>query len=161
LTLDPAAAGRIGLYEGGRSGAFFGFGRLLHRVTPLYIRCDASDLGVKAEILSAHFGQPTVILFDEIPGGVGLSEAALRHHRTILKAMRALLKRCACTNGCPCCVDPALEGEREHKTTALAVVDLLLGNLGLWRNSDIQDSGRAATEKPCSEEDGRFMEKGE
>ncbi|MFH2000797.1 MAG: DEAD/DEAH box helicase, partial [Planctomycetota bacterium] len=78
LTFNPSAADRLGLFEGGRAGALNGFSKLFHRVVPLYVRCDAADLGTKAEVCSKHFNQPTVTLFDQIPGGVGLSETASR-----------------------------------------------------------------------------------
>jgi DEAD/DEAH box helicase domain-containing protein len=131
LTLDPRAAQRIGLYEGGRSGSFYGLAHLFHRVVPLYVRCDAADLGVKSEIQSAHFMRPVIILFDEIPGGVGLCEAASRLHRRILEAMRDLLAKCPCSNGCPCCIDPAPVGASEHKAGAIELIDLLLASRGL------------------------------
>jgi DEAD/DEAH box helicase domain-containing protein len=130
LTIDPRAAQRIGLYDGGRAGSFYGLAHLFHRVVPLYVRCNVADLGVKSEIQSTHFMRPAIIIYDEIPGGVGLSEATSRLHRSILEAMRGLLVGCSCSNGCPCCIDPPIEGAGEHKATAMELVDLLLASRG-------------------------------
>ncbi|MHC4945461.1 MAG: DEAD/DEAH box helicase [Planctomycetota bacterium] len=126
LTLEPGAAARVGLLDGNRSGSFLGFARLLLRVAPLFVRCDMADLGVKAEIASSHFHCPAVILFDEIPGGVGLSEAASRRHRHLVRAMRSIVTGCECKSGCPCCIDPAPQGMMKHKSTVLSLIDLLL-----------------------------------
>jgi DEAD/DEAH box helicase domain-containing protein len=125
LVLDPSTAQRAGLYEGGRTSAFHGFGTLFHRVAPLYVRCDAADLGFTAEIQSPHFGKPTVTLFDNLPGGVGLSETVARLHRVLFDAMDSILRECSCPNGCPCCIDPPPEGETEHKAAVTQLVALL------------------------------------
>lgn len=126
LILEDAAAIRLRLLEGGRSSAFQSVARLLRRVTPLFVRCDTGDLGVKAEIQSAHFARPAIILFDEVPGGVGLSEAASRMWESIFAAMRSIVGECSCFQGCPACVDPAFEGGREHKAVALEIIELFL-----------------------------------
>jgi DEAD/DEAH box helicase domain-containing protein len=126
LAFEPGAVARTGLFDGNRSGSFLGFARLLLRVAPLFVRCDMADLGVKAEIASTHFNRPVVILFDDIPGGVGLSQAASHNHRRILEAMRSIVTGCECKSGCPCCIDPAPQGTFKHKSTVLALIDLLL-----------------------------------
>jgi DEAD/DEAH box helicase domain-containing protein len=126
LALQRSTAERAGLFDGGRTSAFLGFGTLFHRVAPLYVRCDGADLGVTVEIQSSHFSQPVVTLFDNLPGGVGLAETAARLHRQLFQAMADILKRCACPNGCPCCIDPPPEGEVEHKAGVAQLLAILM-----------------------------------
>lgn len=124
LTLSLETAQRLGIYEGGRGSVFKGFARLLHRVVPLYVRCDAADLGVQAEVASKHFCRPAVILYDNVPGGVGLSETAAREHTHIFEAMRSIVTGCSCKRGCPGCVDPS--DEEGHKGGVVSLIDVIL-----------------------------------
>jgi DEAD/DEAH box helicase domain-containing protein len=77
---------------------------------------------------------PTVFVFDNIPGGVGLSERIYEQSAEIVARTRQLLRSCACTEGCPLCVGaadmgiaPALTGLRAtRKQAALRLLDLLM-----------------------------------
>jgi len=126
LTLHRETADELGIYEGGRSASFKGFAKLLHRVLPLYVRCDVGDIGVVSEIASNHFHEPTLIVYDGVPGGVGLSETAARIHREIIGALRSIVTDCSCNNGCPCCINVGSEEDVEPKAFALALADLIL-----------------------------------
>ena len=52
---------------------------------------------------------PTLFLYDQYPGGVGLSEKAYEMQELLLEHALHVLEGCACENGCPSCVGP--EGE--------------------------------------------------
>ena len=65
---------------------------------------------------------PTVYLYDNFPGGVGLSEPLYRRRDELLQRAHELVSRCECTIGCPACVGPVLglvEGA-QHSPKALA-----------------------------------------
>jgi len=74
---------------------------------------------------------PTVYLYDNFPGGVGLSEPLwLRQAELVLRAQE-LVAACDCGAGCPACVGPVLasdEGKSDAspKRLALKVLALLL-----------------------------------
>lgn len=51
---------------------------------------------------------PTVYLYDNHPGGIGLSEPLFAQATAILADAQALVADCACTAGCPACVGPVL-----------------------------------------------------
>ena len=53
--------------------------------------------------------EPTVFLYDNYPGGVGLSEPLWQRQRTLLENAQALVQACECRAGCPSCVGPVLE----------------------------------------------------
>src|SRR5690606_3050250 len=65
---------------------------------------------------------PTLFLFDAIPGGVGLAQRIFERAPELLGRARHLLERCPCELGCPACVGPS-EGRR--KELALALLDAL------------------------------------
>ena len=73
---------------------------------------------------------PTVYLYDNFPGGVGLSEPLwLRQAELVLRA-RELVAACDCGAGCPACVGPVLasdegKGAASPKHLALRVLALL------------------------------------
>ena len=130
LTLSLKTAEQVGLYDGERPQALVGLAGLLRSVAPLFVRCASADLGIKAEMMSAHFERPTIILYDDLPGGVGLCEKIFELHREMLTAMARILAACPCRAGCPACIGPSGEGSDEVKVTARALVDRLLAEAG-------------------------------
>jgi DEAD/DEAH box helicase domain-containing protein len=126
LTLAPELAEELQLAAGNRAAAWGGVGRLLRRTAPLFVRCNAGDLGISCEIRSGHFERPALFLYDRIPGGVGLPVALFRSHREIVRAACEVLRRCACEHGCPACIGPLEEVGPLGKETALAVLARLV-----------------------------------
>ncbi len=74
---------------------------------------------------------PTVYLYDNFPGGVGLSEPLWRRQEELLKRAGELVDACDCRGGCPACVGPVLSTDevREDSPRMLArrVLALLAG----------------------------------
>lgn len=70
----------------------------------------------------AHAGArfvPTVFLYDNFPGGVGLSEPLFHRQAELVRLARELVVHCDCRSGCPACVGPVLaqdEGEGGRDT---------------------------------------------
>ena len=79
--------------------------------------------------------EPTLFLYDNYPGGVGLSAPLYDSADTLIQDARDLVSNCACTAGCPACVGPVLPGDGERPVTpraaALRVLDLLGGQEGV------------------------------
>ena len=71
--------------------------------------------------------EPNVFLYDNYPGGIGLSEPLYRLHGRLLTESRALIAACPCREGCPSCVGPAGEIGSRGKEVALALLDTILG----------------------------------
>ena len=66
----------------GLAGLAFTLGNL----APLFLMCDIGDLGVHSDPQSALAeGKPAVILYDLIPGGIGLGERLYEIHDELLK----------------------------------------------------------------------------
>ena len=73
---------------------------------------------------------PTVYLYDNYPGGVGLSEPLFRRQAELLARARELVAACDCRGGCPACVGPVLPGDEEAEETPRALALKVLALLG-------------------------------
>ncbi|MEN5115928.1 DEAD/DEAH box helicase [Luteimonas sp. TWI662] len=73
---------------------------------------------------------PTLYLYDNYPGGVGLSSPLFERRDELLAQAAALIDGCGCRAGCPACVGPILASEEDTERTprqlAARVVDLLV-----------------------------------
>lgn len=111
----------------GLHGGLTGLGHALGHIAPLFLMCDSHDLGVATESHAAWSGGPTVVVYERAAGGLGYGETLFRRHRQLLDATRDLIRDCPCPDGCPACVGPVGEGDREAKAHALAVLGELCG----------------------------------
>ncbi|MCP3142356.1 DEAD/DEAH box helicase [Pyxidicoccus xibeiensis] len=50
---------------------------------------------------------PTIFLYDNVPGGVGLAARLFDQRDELLLRARRLLESCQCEEGCPACIGPA------------------------------------------------------
>ncbi len=111
-----------------RSG-LSGLAYLLHNLAPLHLMCDPSDLGYLIEPLAAHTQRPTILLYDQAPGGIGLSERLYDLQPQLLDAAREVVATCGCSHGCPACVGPVTEGAEaldwDAKALTLALLEAL------------------------------------
>lgn len=115
ITLCPACHRRAESAVRVRSG-LAGLAFILSNLAPLYLMCDPSDLRAHADPKSPLAGgQPTVVLYERIPAGIGLTERLFEVHQVWLAAALELVEGCPCADGCPSCVGPggqSLGGER-------------------------------------------------
>jgi DEAD/DEAH box helicase domain-containing protein len=103
----------------GLSGLAFTLGNL----APLYLMCDLGDLGIHSDPQSSLSDRkPTVILYDLIPGGIGLSERLYEIHGELIRKGLELVESCGCDDGCPSCVGPGGEGGSGGKRETLALL---------------------------------------
>jgi DEAD/DEAH box helicase domain-containing protein len=86
---------------------------------------EGSELSPEAE---ARF-HPAVFLYDNYPGGVGLSAPLFDQRHEVVAQARALVSNCGCRYGCPACVGPILASDERRgyspKAAALAILELL------------------------------------
>ena len=98
----------------------------LRQVAPVQVLCDPTDIRAYANLKSTFFEKPTIFLYESYPGGVGFSEKLFTHHSRLLEAAISLLTDCACQEGCPSCVGPALEAGEHGKAGALKLARIAL-----------------------------------
>jgi DEAD/DEAH box helicase domain-containing protein len=123
--------------------ALAGIGRALETVATIALMCETHDIGQALEDKgpsvapspraphASHF-DPTLFLFDHVPGGVGLAERIFETGRDLLAKTRAMIASCPCDQGCPSCVGPpsaetVLAAGRGRKHAALRLFSLALG----------------------------------
>ena len=108
-------------------GALIGLARVARTTAALLLMCDPRDLGVLAQVQAPFTGQPTLYLYDAVPGGVGLTERLFGLTPDLVRVCREAVESCACADGCPACVGPAIEvGHRGKAVVAelLAALDV-------------------------------------
>lgn len=103
-----------------------GIANLLRIVAPLYLMCSPRDVAVSYQVKCPFTDLPTLILYDNCPGGVGLAEKAYKMRDTLLLHARLIAQDCHCEHGCPSCVGPVGEVGENGKETAMQLIDLLL-----------------------------------
>lgn len=88
----------------------------------------ASGLNLKLEHPDEQFA-PTLYLYDNYVGGIGLSEPLYALAGQVLDETAEMIQACACPAGCPACVGPVAsqseQREPTRKSLALTVLRLL------------------------------------
>jgi DEAD/DEAH box helicase domain-containing protein len=109
-----------------RSG-LAGVAYVLSQLAPLFLMCDPGDLGVHTDAAGAvRGGKPSVVLYDEVPAGIGFSERLFELHADMIQRAFELVRQCECPDGCPSCVGPGGENGMGGKAASLAILDTLL-----------------------------------
>ncbi|HSB01713.1 MAG TPA: Zn-binding domain-containing protein, partial [Anaerolineales bacterium] len=105
-----------------RSG-LAGLAYVLGNLAPLFLMCDTGDLGTHVEpIESQTFGQPSIVLYDAIPAGIGFSQKLFEMHAELMSRALELVSACPCADGCPSCVGPGGENGYGGKEEALEIL---------------------------------------
>ncbi|HAF61257.1 MAG TPA: ATP-dependent helicase [Anaerolineaceae bacterium] len=104
-----------------------GLGYLFSHLAPLYLMCDLHDLGVFIEPRWKPIGNmPVILLYDNFPGGIGLSETLFQKYPTILQNAQDVIRNCNCFTGCPSCVGPVNNEFFDPKGATLALLQEIL-----------------------------------
>lgn len=98
---------------------------LMRHIAPMYLMCASTDISVVYHVKDPFSDQPTVYLYDHIPGGVGLSDRVYEMNMELFLEARRMLAACPCENGCPSCVGAESVG---GKKTLIAILDELIGD---------------------------------
>lgn len=104
-----------------------GLGFVLGHLSPLFLMCDTRDLGIHTDPRSAlSDGQPAIVIYDQAPAGIGLSQRLFEIHSDLAGRARELVSECLCKDGCPSCVGPGGELGSGSKRETLAILDALV-----------------------------------
>jgi DEAD/DEAH box helicase domain-containing protein len=121
LTVPEHVAASLGRPRADVIDGLRGLGRALETVSTLALMCDPRDIGQTLgdgsdpgerppgrDPLGGRTGgfDPTVFLFDALPGGVGLAPRIFQRAAELLGRARGLIDSCPCPSGCPACVGP-------------------------------------------------------
>jgi DEAD/DEAH box helicase domain-containing protein len=132
--------------------ALRGVAHVLHTLASIGLMTDPADLGHTLGDKSAsdaipgkgaHPGEPgfdpTIFLYDRIPGGIGLSPRLFEAREELMRRARAAIEGCRCDEGCPACVGAVIAApepfagarrrELGRRAVALAVLsDLMISS---------------------------------
>ena len=121
-TLCPSCHHKVEQNVRMRSG-LSGLAYVLGNLAPLFLMCDSGDLGTHVEpVENQNFGQPTIVLYDAIPAGIGFSEKLFEIHDELIARALELVSECPCADGCPSCVGPGGENGYGGKQEALEIL---------------------------------------
>ena len=133
---------------------FIGAAHAMHFIAALLTMSETRDLGRAVGSADAHWGTtvgangrseiaafpgeeantsigafvPTLFLYDNYPGGTGLTASLSELKSDVVRHAVELVERCECRVGCPACIGPILVSEEQTytpKTNALQVLGLL------------------------------------
>lgn len=76
----------------------------LTAIAPYVASCDRRDLGSAWYSLDPPNMEPSVYLFDVVPGGIGLCEVLFNACDEWIELASRLLVECKCADGCPACL---------------------------------------------------------
>ncbi|HEY9148431.1 MAG TPA: DEAD/DEAH box helicase [Gammaproteobacteria bacterium] len=89
---------------------------------------DKSGQAVETHMLQQF--TPTLFLYDNYPGGIGISEPLYAKQQAVVEHAYQLVSACECEHGCPSCIGPILASDEVRgyspKQTALTVLSLLV-----------------------------------
>jgi DEAD/DEAH box helicase domain-containing protein len=124
-TLCPSCHKKVEQNVRIRSG-LGGLGFVLGNLAPLFLMCDPRDLGTHTDpAWSAVNGQPSVVLYDLVPAGIGFSQKLFEIHDELIQRALELVSQCECEDGCPSCVGPGGENGAGGKAETLAILKQL------------------------------------
>ncbi|UCE25279.1 MAG: DEAD/DEAH box helicase [Candidatus Zixiibacteriota bacterium] len=117
---------RIGLDGARFGGSLRGLANILGKIAPLWVMCDPRDLRSISQVRAPFTEKPTVYIYENIPGGVGLSEKLFGEYQRLFESCREHVKKCACTDGCPTCIGPPMEVGEGGKEGVVRLLDYML-----------------------------------
>ena len=125
ITLCPRCHRQAELAVRMRSG-LAGVAYTLANLAPLFLMCDPLDIGVHSDPHSPIAdAKPTIVIYDQIPAGIGFSERLYDLHDELVQHGLDLVQACPCADGCPSCVGPGGENGVGGKSEALALLQAL------------------------------------
>ena len=145
LTVAPALLAEISSHRDELVDGLRALTRLLHSLAPIFLLCDIRDIGawlgdgtpsaegqvvtretMRAQLVQGDEFTPTMYLYDNQPGGIGLAERIFEVLPELLARGLETLESCACPAGCPSCVGPVNEVGRRAKPVALHLLKRLV-----------------------------------
>ncbi len=133
--------------------AVHGIGYALKNISSLFAMCDVRDLSLvvsdregawnyqegpggnqfidsegNTTPLPEKLHRPTIFIYENYPGGVGISEELFKLRHSVIEETRNLIERCGCERGCPSCVGPVTYTENNVKENALKVLSFITGD---------------------------------
>jgi DEAD/DEAH box helicase domain-containing protein len=125
ITLCPTCHRRAEQAVHVRSG-LAGVSYALGNLAPLFLMCDPQDIGIHSDPHASFAdGKPAIVIYDQVPAGIGFSERLFELHADLIQHALDLVTSCPCSDSCPSCVGPGGENGSGGKREALALLKAL------------------------------------
>jgi DEAD/DEAH box helicase domain-containing protein len=124
LSFDDVATAGLGRDE--IASGLAGIAHLARNLAPVFCLCDPRDIGAEPQVRAPYNQQPTIFLYDAIPGGVGLAERLFEVREQLLDACLSTVASCPCEVGCPSCVGPQVDSKSPAKSAASLMLTRML-----------------------------------
>ncbi len=99
-----------------------GVSNLLRIVAPLYLMCSPRDISVIYQVKGTFTQRPTLFVYDNSPGGIGLAEKCFTMQSLLLRHALEIVSDCECKEGCPSCAGPVGEIGTEGKCASVSLL---------------------------------------
>jgi DEAD/DEAH box helicase domain-containing protein len=97
---------------------------------PLVATCDRWDVGGVSTAFHQDTGSCAIFIYDGYAGGAGIAERGYRSSVRLLEATLETVRNCACSHGCPSCVQSPKCGNGNEPLDKAGAVALLSSMLG-------------------------------
>lgn len=143
LTLRKALMESLPCPASARLSGVRGLAQAMRQMAALFLMCDLRDIQVAvednlvgekppgetsaaafrgAEGQTCQIFEPNIFIYDNYPGGIGLSQPLYELHDRVLQETARLIRSCPCDEGCPSCVGPRGEVGDLSKQVALEIL---------------------------------------
>ncbi|HVN82317.1 MAG TPA: DEAD/DEAH box helicase [Terriglobia bacterium] len=146
LTLPRATMDSLPYTQSARLGGIRGLAQALRQISALFLMCDPHDIQIAIEenlvdttevqpqetrfgrrnLVGGAIFEPNLFIYDNYPGGIGLSQPLFEMHERVLSETARLIRSCPCEDGCPSCVGPKGEIGDLGKKVALEILSMVL-----------------------------------
>ncbi|HDL85086.1 MAG TPA: DUF1998 domain-containing protein, partial [Candidatus Acetothermia bacterium] len=107
------------------AGGLHGAEHALIAMAPLLVLCDQEDIGGVSTPFHQQTAAPTILIYDEMEGGAGLSEVLFSAIARLAQRAERLVADCPCENGCPACIYSPNCGSQNRPLDKSATIEIL------------------------------------
>ncbi|MBS4194464.1 DEAD/DEAH box helicase [Bacillus sp. FJAT-49870] len=102
-----------------------GCAHALKAIIPLFAMCDPADIHTVPQVKASVNSKPTIFIYDQYPGGVGISDKVYEMMPIILEEAKNLVAHCPCDDGCPSCIGTDISTIRTKDIT-IKLLEIML-----------------------------------
>ena len=131
LKIDPSIKEDIEGHSLSFEGGLHGIEHVANAMLPLYAICDRRDLGGETHMTHQQLDQPGIFIYDNSPGGVGLTEKGYENIDGLLRTVLDAIRNCPCDKGCPSCIHSPYCGKRNEgldKAASIEILKMIIGD---------------------------------
>ena len=107
------------------AGGLHGAEHALIAMAPLLVLCDHEDIGGVSTPFHQQTGASTILIYDEIEDGAGLSGVLFSAMARLTERAERLVADCPCEDGCPACIYSPNCGSQNRPLDKRATIEIL------------------------------------